>query len=126
MPAITYRFLAGLPMPDRLITPTQLALFSRSPEIGAWWEESGLHQIEQLAGFINEPVAHAGAAGPRLGGAEGIGLVVLLLEALPMAELVLPLDHDAGHGWAMGNGHGAQHQLRAARPSRSSCEPRAY
>lgn len=39
MPAITYRFLAGLPMPDRLITPTQLALFSRSPEIGAWWEE---------------------------------------------------------------------------------------
>ncbi|MEB3168263.1 MAG: TM0106 family RecB-like putative nuclease [Synechococcaceae cyanobacterium] len=26
-------------MPDRLITPTQLALFSRSPVIGAWWEE---------------------------------------------------------------------------------------
>jgi len=24
---------------DRLITPTQLALFSRSPVIGAWWEE---------------------------------------------------------------------------------------
>ena len=23
----------------RLITPTQLALFSRSPVIGAWWEE---------------------------------------------------------------------------------------
>lgn len=39
MPAITDRSLAGLPMPDRLITPTQLALFSRSPEIGAWWEE---------------------------------------------------------------------------------------
>jgi len=26
-------------MADRLITPTQLALFSRSPVIGAWWEE---------------------------------------------------------------------------------------
>ena len=26
-------------MTDRLITPTQLALFSRSPVIGAWWEE---------------------------------------------------------------------------------------
>jgi predicted RecB family nuclease len=26
-------------MPDRLITPSQLALFSRSPVIGAWWEE---------------------------------------------------------------------------------------
>ena len=24
---------------DRLITPSQLALFSRSPVIGAWWEE---------------------------------------------------------------------------------------
>ncbi|QPN59718.1 TM0106 family RecB-like putative nuclease [Synechococcus sp. CBW1002] len=32
-------------MSDRLITPTQLALFSRSPVIGAWWEE--LHQIDQ-------------------------------------------------------------------------------
>ena len=26
-------------MADRLITPSQLALFSRSPIIGAWWEE---------------------------------------------------------------------------------------
>jgi uncharacterized protein len=26
-------------VPDRLITPSQLALFSRSPMIGAWWEE---------------------------------------------------------------------------------------
>jgi len=26
-------------MADRLITPSQLALFSRSPLIGAWWEE---------------------------------------------------------------------------------------
>ena len=26
-------------VPDRLITPSQLALFSRSPVIGAWWEE---------------------------------------------------------------------------------------
>jgi uncharacterized protein len=26
-------------MADRLITPSQLALFSRSPVIGAWWEE---------------------------------------------------------------------------------------
>ena len=26
-------------MSDRLITPSQLALFSRSPVIGAWWEE---------------------------------------------------------------------------------------
>ncbi len=27
------------PFPDRPITPSQLALFSRSPRIGAWWEE---------------------------------------------------------------------------------------
>ncbi|MEB3167172.1 MAG: TM0106 family RecB-like putative nuclease [Synechococcaceae cyanobacterium] len=27
------------PAPNRLITPSQLALFSRSPVIGAWWEE---------------------------------------------------------------------------------------
>jgi hypothetical protein len=26
-------------MADRLITPSQLALLSRSPVIGAWWEE---------------------------------------------------------------------------------------
>ena len=26
-------------MTDRLITPSQLSLFSRSPVIGAWWEE---------------------------------------------------------------------------------------
>ena len=31
-------------MRDRLITPSQLALFSRSPRIGAWWEE--LHAID--------------------------------------------------------------------------------
>ena len=26
-------------MADRLVTPSQLALFSRRPLIGAWWEE---------------------------------------------------------------------------------------
>lgn len=31
-------------MADRLITPSQLALFSRSPVIGAWWEE--MHAID--------------------------------------------------------------------------------
>ena len=31
-------------VPPRLITPSQLALFSRSPVIGAWWEE--LHVID--------------------------------------------------------------------------------
>jgi len=31
-------------MTDRLITPSQLALFSRSPVIGAWWEE--MHAID--------------------------------------------------------------------------------
>ena len=31
-------------MADRLITPSQLALFSRSPVIGAWWEEQ--HAID--------------------------------------------------------------------------------
>ena len=31
-------------MTDRLITPSQLALFSRSPVIGAWWEEQ--HAID--------------------------------------------------------------------------------
>ena len=28
-----------LPMPVRLITPSQLSLFSISPVIGAWWQE---------------------------------------------------------------------------------------
>jgi len=32
-------------MPDRRITPSQLALFSRSPVIGAWWEE--VHATDQ-------------------------------------------------------------------------------
>ena len=27
------------PMPARLITPSQLSLFSISPVIGAWWQE---------------------------------------------------------------------------------------
>ena len=35
---------AGATVRDRLITPSQLALFSRSPRIGAWWEE--LHAID--------------------------------------------------------------------------------
>ena len=33
-------------MKNRLITPSQLALFSRSPVIGAWWEE--LHVIDEI------------------------------------------------------------------------------
>jgi len=86
-------------------------------------EASGLKQIQQLPIFIDEPVAFAGASGPRLGRAKGIGLVVFFLVALPAAELVLPLDHDAGHAGAMGNG--AQYQLGAARSSSSSCEPQA-
>ena len=39
-------------MSDRLITPSQLALFSRSPVIGAWWEElraQGLFQQQRPA-----------------------------------------------------------------------------
>lgn len=31
--------------PDRLITPSQLALFSRSPVIGAWWEELAAQKL---------------------------------------------------------------------------------
>lgn len=61
-------------------------------------EGSGLDQIEQLATLIHQPVAQAAAAGTGGGGAIGIALVVLLLEAMPVAELVLPLDDDAGHG----------------------------
>jgi len=34
-------------MPDRLITPSQLALFSRSPVIGAWWEELHAQKLFQ-------------------------------------------------------------------------------
>jgi hypothetical protein len=32
-------------MSNRLITPSQLSLFSRSPVIGAWWEE--MHAIDR-------------------------------------------------------------------------------
>lgn len=60
-------------------------------------ERSGLHNIQQLATLIHQPVTPAGAAGASGGGAIGVGLVVLLLEAVPAAELVLPLDDDAGH-----------------------------
>ncbi|MFM9087021.1 MAG: hypothetical protein ACKOPT_02545, partial [Cyanobium sp.] len=34
-------------MTDRLITPSQLALFSRSPVIGAWWEELDTQKLVQ-------------------------------------------------------------------------------
>jgi len=53
-------------------------------------------------------VALAGAAGTGLGGAPGIGLVLLLLEAMPTAELVMPLDDDACHGvrWQLQTGSG--------------------
>ena len=33
----------------RQVTPTQLALFSRSPVIGAWWEE--LNKIDGVTFF---------------------------------------------------------------------------
>lgn len=49
--------------------------------------------------LIHETVALAGAAGTRLGGAEGVGLVVLALVVLPATELVLPLNVDRDHGW---------------------------
>lgn len=46
-------------MPDqpsnRLITPSQLALFSRSPQIGAWWEELLASEPDR----INRPPAEA-------------------------------------------------------------------
>ena len=48
------------------------------------WNQSGSGR--QLAAAV--ACADAGAAGPRLGGTGGIGLVVLLLEALPAAELI--------------------------------------
>lgn len=60
-------------------------------------ERSGLHNIQQLATLIHQPVTPAGAAGASGGGAIGVGLVVLLLIALPVAGLILPLDDDAGH-----------------------------
>lgn len=59
--------------------------------------ESGIDQIEKLTSFIDESVTLAGVTSPCLGTAVGIGLVVHLGKALPAAELVLPLDHDAGH-----------------------------
>jgi uncharacterized protein len=34
-------------MTDRLITPSQLVLFSRSPVIGAWWEELHAQKLFQ-------------------------------------------------------------------------------
>lgn len=45
-----------LPMPVRLITPSQLSLFSISPVIEAWWQEldqqlrdgGGLHELVLL------------------------------------------------------------------------------
>ena len=43
-------------------------------------------------------MALTGAAGAGLSSAVSIGLVVLFLEALSVAKLVLPLDHDADHG----------------------------
>ena len=66
--------------------------------VRAGTERSGLHNIQQLATLIHQPVTPAGAAGTGGSGAIGIGLVVLLLEAVPAAELVLPLNDDAGHG----------------------------
>jgi hypothetical protein len=64
--------------------------------------ELRLQQIKQSPSFIDEAVALACAAGAGLSSAVCIGLVVLFLEALPMAKLVLPLDHDSDHGWGAG------------------------
>jgi hypothetical protein len=46
-------------------------------------------QILQPGVLIHEPMTLAGAARPGLRRAESVGLVVLLLEALPSAEQVL-------------------------------------
>ena len=46
-------------------------------------------------------MAFPGAPGPCLSCAVSIGLVVFFLEALPFAELVLPLNDHACHGFAV-------------------------
>ena len=40
-------------IPSRLITPTQLALFSRSAVIGAWWEE--VHATDKKGLRVRRP-----------------------------------------------------------------------
>ena len=60
----------------------------------------------------------AGAACPCLGTAKGVRLVVHLGVALPAAELVLPLNDHACHGFAVAG-------LDAAPPLRLSLDSRA-
>ena len=51
-----------------------------------------------MAGRLDQPMAFACASRSPLCRPEGISFIVLFLKALPVAELVLPLDDHAGHG----------------------------
>ena len=46
-------------MADRLITPSQLSLFSRSPVIGAWWIDSMIRDVQPLSPHIGDQKALA-------------------------------------------------------------------
>ena len=59
---------------------------------------SRLHKIKEVAVTIHQPMPFSGAAGAGFSGSVRVGLVVLLLATLPTTELVLPLNHDTGHG----------------------------
>ena len=50
-----------------------------------------------MALWIDEAMAFAGAAGPRLSRAECTGFMVSFAVALPAPELVLPLNDEALH-----------------------------
>jgi len=71
-----------------------------------------------MAIWVDEPMPFAGAACSRLSGAIGISFVVFFLESLPAAELVLPLNDHACHGFAVAG-------LDAAPPLRLCLNSRA-
>ena len=54
-----------------------------------------------MAIWVDEPMPFAGAACPGLGTTKCVRLVVQVGVALPAAELVLPLNDHACHGFAV-------------------------
>ena len=77
-----------------------------------------LQDVKQMPVWVYQTMPFTCAARPRLSSAVCIGFVVFFLEALPVAELVLPLNDHACHGFAVAG-------LDAAPPLRLSLDSRA-
>lgn len=60
-----------------------------------------LQDVKQMPVWVYQTMPFTCAARPRLSSAVCIGFVVFFLEALPVAELVLPLNDHACHSFGV-------------------------